>query len=646
MIVDCPACGASYNISDDKVRGRRVRVRCKSCGDGIVVDGAHLESDDSTRVYAPVIESGDATRVYSPNFQPSAYARGGDSDESTRVVSPAGPNWREPGPGDWTVNLSDTEQRTMTTEEIVNDYNGGIVTDDAYVWRDGMSDWLPLLQVPQIRAALDSGEATRVVSPAVAARAPLGPRGATARAATAPTPVTYSAPAAPPRARLSSAPAASIEYAPARVPPPPAVAPPRAPPPPAALPAPTRPPAPAARPAPAAARTREGARGRADLFGQVEAAGAEDALLGGSSLEQYGEKPSGARNENSVLFSLNTLKASAPRSPASAPPRLNTASPRTAADILGMSAGGALPGMDATAALLSAPAVEAPPPRPPPAAPQARDTTPPAARAKGRALMVAAVVAVAGAGAGGAFLVLRSRLAPQAVATAETTIKAAPPAPSPGTPNPTTLVAAAAPAPAAAPTPAPAAAQPAPEAAARVAEAPAGAPAMPGAAAAAGAKGPAPRANGLDAMKAAMRPEGTKGEAAAPADKPSGKGGKLVLAEEGAAAPAPAAAAEPAAEEKPAEAEKPPFDTGAAKAALEGAATAASSCKKPDGPTGRGKVQVTFSPSGRATSANVLEGPFGGTPVGGCVAKAFRASRVPAFSGDPVSVSKSFTIPE
>jgi hypothetical protein len=36
--------------------------------------------------------------------------------------------------------------------------------------------------------------------------------------------------------------------------------------------------------------------------------------------------------------------------------------------------------------------------------------------------------------------------------------------------------------------------------------------------------------------------------------------------------------------------------------------------------------------------------PFAGTPVGGCVAGVFKRARVPAFSGDPVTVSKSFSI--
>src|SRR5215468_7838939 len=39
MKVSCQACGAKYTIADDKVRGRKVKIRCKSCGTPIVVDG-------------------------------------------------------------------------------------------------------------------------------------------------------------------------------------------------------------------------------------------------------------------------------------------------------------------------------------------------------------------------------------------------------------------------------------------------------------------------------------------------------------------------------------------------------------------------------------------------------------------------------
>jgi hypothetical protein len=87
-----------------------------------------------------------------------------------------------------------------------------------------------------------------------------------------------------------------------------------------------------------------------------------------------------------------------------------------------------------------------------------------------------------------------------------------------------------------------------------------------------------------------------------------------------------------------------PFRVSAAQVALTQAAANAGSCAKPGGPTGAGKAQVTFATSGRVTSANVTSGPFVGNAVGGCVASVFRRARVPAFSGNPVTVSKSFMI--
>ena len=187
MIVDCPSCGATYNISDEKVRGRRVRVRCKNCSGPIIVDGEQIDAEDATRVYQPSLEPNtyedNATRVYQPSLEPNTYE---DTDESTRVMSVGGGGapGGDPNPGAWTVNVSETDQRTMTTEEIVDTYNAGFITEEAFVWRDGMSGWSPLMEVEEIRSAIESGQATQVVKPA-ALRSPQR-----RAAANHPTPVT------------------------------------------------------------------------------------------------------------------------------------------------------------------------------------------------------------------------------------------------------------------------------------------------------------------------------------------------------------------------------------------------------------------------------------------------------------------------
>ena len=87
-----------------------------------------------------------------------------------------------------------------------------------------------------------------------------------------------------------------------------------------------------------------------------------------------------------------------------------------------------------------------------------------------------------------------------------------------------------------------------------------------------------------------------------------------------------------------------PFDANAARAALASAAGAASGCRKEGDPAGTATVVVTFAPSGRVTSANISGPPFAGTQTGGCIAGAMRQAKVPAFSGEHVTVSKTVVV--
>ena len=88
----------------------------------------------------------------------------------------------------------------------------------------------------------------------------------------------------------------------------------------------------------------------------------------------------------------------------------------------------------------------------------------------------------------------------------------------------------------------------------------------------------------------------------------------------------------------------PRFNKSAAAAALASAAAQASGCRKAGDPSGTARVVVTFAPSGRATSAVVTGKPFQGTATGGCIAVTMRSARVPAFSGERVTVGKTITV--
>lgn len=102
----------------------------------------------------------------------------------------------------------------------------------------------------------------------------------------------------------------------------------------------------------------------------------------------------------------------------------------------------------------------------------------------------------------------------------------------------------------------------------------------------------------------------------------------------------PAATAAPATDDGATAA--PAFDASAATSALTALSASVQSCG--DNAGGTARVAVTFAPSGRVTQAVVEGAPYAGTPAGGCIAAKARTATVPAFSGAPVTVRRSYTM--
>jgi predicted Zn finger-like uncharacterized protein len=256
MKIACQSCQAKYTIADEKVLGKIVKIRCKKCSATIVINGSD----------SPVGEIPAST-----GEQAFDYAGQGGGEQ-------------------WTVNVADGDQRTMTTAELADAFRAGVVTDETYCWKDGMGDWLPLREIDGLHAAVTSAprasaallgddgggddQATAIqMAPAAlfSGTSPM-PR----PAAGAPAPATSSA-------RENGGAAAQTSAAAAR----------RAGP----------------RPGPAA-----------DLFSAAASAGGEDDVMtsvpaGGIRPHDAGaDKMTGQRNENSVLFSLSALTGGAPGS--------------------------------------------------------------------------------------------------------------------------------------------------------------------------------------------------------------------------------------------------------------------------------------------------------------------------------------------
>lgn len=480
----------------------------------------------------------------------------------------------------------------MSQLQMAEEMQRGAITADTYVWKDGMADWLSVGQVPELAALL----ARAVPAAAAYAPQPAAPVQDEPHMGLAGTVVMSESPAISPFA--APRPAAGAPAA-------------------AATPAPAAGLAPVNQPTTAARRANRPAGGSVDVF----AAAAE------KQPEARPDRPKpptpagrlGERNENSVLFSLSALTATEsaaakPKDDAVVDLGLGNGKGKSAVDDLMSIGGGAIGGPMLAPPPLLAPVVEPPPaPAPVAAAPAVMPSMSPAAsfepmppqKKSKTGLIVGIVVGVLAIGGVGAFAALGGG---GGAPTADTA------------------------APASAATSAPAATSAAPTN--TVTSAPADAPAASGAPAASsavvasndtskappstGAGGPSTKASSAasstPSTKASAEPTPTPTASAAPTATDTGGGGGR------------------------------DFNKGAATTALAAAASAAKGCKQPGGPTGSASVRVVFAPSGNVTSANVQGPPFAGTPVGGCIASAFRGAHVPPFDGSPVAVSKTVNI--
>src|SRR5882672_834601 len=58
---------------------------------------------------------------------------------------------------EWTVSVSDGDQRTVTAAQIVDLYNAGTINGETYAWKDGMGDWLPLSEIEALQSIVAFG---------------------------------------------------------------------------------------------------------------------------------------------------------------------------------------------------------------------------------------------------------------------------------------------------------------------------------------------------------------------------------------------------------------------------------------------------------------------------------------------------------
>ena len=219
MKVQCGQCPAQYAVADERIRDKKVRIRCKRCDAAIVVDG---------KVTPPLVTSTPAPRLArpasgmpapesaappspEPDARPTArpvahtimggleapvarqlveehVSQQGSSAPPSPARADADPWGWQPRPGmpepdrgfteppargeadRWRVALTQQDLRWMTTHEITQAFRDGAVKSETFVFRAGMASWVTLLEVDEIAEAL---AAQRLISPPL--RSPRAP---------------------------------------------------------------------------------------------------------------------------------------------------------------------------------------------------------------------------------------------------------------------------------------------------------------------------------------------------------------------------------------------------------------------------------------------------------------------------------------
>jgi predicted Zn finger-like uncharacterized protein len=142
----CDSCGTKYAISDERVRGRVLKIRCKKCDFVITVREDVQAVASSVPSDAEIGRAFDAQRA---SRQASSY----DAEDKTTIGglddSRGGEN------SDWYVSFDGEQEGPFDLKRAIDRVRQEQGTDkEAHAWRPGFLVWLPVEEVPELAPAL------------------------------------------------------------------------------------------------------------------------------------------------------------------------------------------------------------------------------------------------------------------------------------------------------------------------------------------------------------------------------------------------------------------------------------------------------------------------------------------------------------
>jgi predicted Zn finger-like uncharacterized protein len=146
MKFSCERCQTRYSIGDEKVKGKVLKIRCKTCGNTIVVREQEVVAAASAAVAAVAGGGGGS----SPSPLPAEPSPSSPSSSSSSAPA---------GGIDWYMAVKGKQHGPAKYDEVVRLYQDGKITERTHLWHDKMSAWTRLKELPEFAAVVANGPA-------------------------------------------------------------------------------------------------------------------------------------------------------------------------------------------------------------------------------------------------------------------------------------------------------------------------------------------------------------------------------------------------------------------------------------------------------------------------------------------------------
>lgn len=212
----CDNCKAKYQIADEKVAGKTVRMKCRKCGHQIEVRAAVTETSVASQPPPPnaprpaprpgggLATSLSATKPRAPSTPAGGALAGAFKSQVADAPSSMRPDSFQSASevgaisvtDEWYVAINGVPVGPVRISELRRKAAAGAVSEDSLCWQEGLEEWRPIRAIPELAALVREamlGNRASLVAPEPPAPRPTPPQ----RAPTPVPPASSAAPAAP-----------------------------------------------------------------------------------------------------------------------------------------------------------------------------------------------------------------------------------------------------------------------------------------------------------------------------------------------------------------------------------------------------------------------------------------------------------------